>query len=281
MAHANLEVRPLTPVIGAEILGVDLSHELDEGTCRDIRQALLDHLMIVLPNQRIDAAAFVTFARRFGEIEPPHPVFDVVAEQPEVTIIEQDGTDASLYNNIWHTDTTFRAEPAMATMLCAQVLPEIGGDTVWSSSYAAYDALAAPIRELIGDMTAVHDYYGAFAEAVLDGRGGIDKLVEDVRQFPPVEHPVVRTHPETGRLGLFVNRSFTRRIKGLSSVESDYLLRLLYELAEHPNFQIRHRWRSHDLAVWDNRCTMHLASSNFTGLRRMHRITLLGERPYH
>jgi len=130
-------------------------------------------------------------------------------------------------------------------------------------------------------MTAVHDYYMAFADAVLDGRGGLEKLLSDVRKFPPVEHPVVRPHPETGRKGLFVNRSFTRKIAGLSPVESDHLLRLLNEHAEHPNYQVRHHWRVHDLAMWDNRCTMHLATSNFTELRRMHRITLLGDRPYH
>ena len=281
MASANIEVRSLTPVIGAEISGVDLAREVDDGTIRDIRQALLDYLVIFLPDQKIGAGDLVAFARRFGEIEPPHPVFDVVPDEPKVTIIEQDGTDASLYNNIWHTDVTFRAEPAMATILHAQILPRNGGDTVWASSYAAYEELSPPIKSLIEDMTAVHDYYGAFGEAVLNGRGGMDKLLQDIRKFPPVEHPVVRTHPETGRKGLFVNRSFTRRIAGLSPVESDYLLRLLCEHAEHPNYQVRRRWRVDDLALWDNRCTMHLATSNFTELRRMHRITLLGDRPYH
>lgn len=281
MAHANLEIRPLTPFIGAHVLGVDLARPVDDARLADIRQALLDHLVIVLPEQKIGPGDMLAFAKRLGDVEPPHPVFPVVAEQPEVTIIEQDGTQASLYNDIWHTDVTFRAEPAMATILHAKTLPAVGGDTVWASSYAAYDALSAPIRDTIEDMVAIHDYYGAFAEAVLDGRGGMEKLVEDIRKFPPVAHPVVRTHPETGRKGLFVNRSFTRRIDGLSPVESDYLLRLLCEHAEHPNFLTRHRWRVDDLAIWDNRCTMHLACSNFTGHRLMHRITLLGDRPVH
>lgn len=281
MAHANIEVRPITPAIGATIHGLDLSRELDDATYADIRQALLDHLVIIMPGQTITPAQQLAFARRFGDIEPPHPVFDVVKEQPEITVIEQDGSRASLYNDVWHTDVTFRATPAMASILYARELPRSGGDTLWSSLYAAYDALSQPVRAMIEDMTATHDYYNAFGEAVLNGRGGVDKLAEDVRKFPPVEHPVVRTHPETGRKGLFVNRSFTHRIKGLSWVESKHILEMLYEHAEHPNFQFRHNWKVNDLAMWDNRCTMHLAASDFAGHRLMHRITVLGDRPYH
>lgn len=281
MARANIEVRPLTPMIGATIHGVDLSHELDDATFEDIHKAFLEHLVIILPDQKITPAQQLAFARRFGEIEPPHPVFDVVKEQPEVTVIEQDGTRASLYNDVWHTDVTFRARPAKASILHARVLPATGGDTLWSSLHAAYETLSPPIRDMIEDMTATHDYYNAFGESVLDGRGGIDKLAEDVRKFPPMAHPVVRTHPETGRKGLFVNRSFTHRIKGLSWVESRHLLDLLYEHAEHPNFQFRHVWKVDDLAMWDNRCTMHVATSNFSGRRLMHRVTVLGDQPYH
>jgi taurine dioxygenase len=281
MIRANIEVRPLTPLIGADIRGVDLSQDIDDETCRDLRQALLDHLVIVLPDQRIDPASQLSFARRFGEIEPPHPVFDTVDGQPEITVIEHGGEKPQPYNDEWHTDVTFRAKPAMASILHAQILPEIGGDTLWANMYAAYEALSPAIKNLIDDMVGVHDYYRAFGDVLLERPGGLEKLLEDMRKLPPVEHPVVRTHPETGYKGLFVNRSFTRRIKGLSTVESNHLLALLFEHAEHPNFQMRHRWRQHDLVMWDNRCTMHLASSDFTGLRRMHRITLLGERPYH
>ena len=239
---------------------------------------MLDHLVIVFPGQEIGPAEQLAFARRFGEVEPPHPVFGRVPEVPEVTVIEQDGGAGDLYNDVWHTDVTFRARPAMASILHARVVPA-GGDTLWSSLYAPYEALSPAIRGMIGELSAVHDYYMAFGETVLAGRGGIRKLAEDVLALPPVEHPVVRTHPETGRKALFVNRVFTRSIKGLSSIESDHLLRLLCEFAEHPNYQLRHRWRQGDLAMWDNRCTMHLATSNFSGHRRMHRVTLLGDRP--
>lgn len=280
MPYANIEVRPLTPTIGAVIEGVDLGRELDDDTCRDIRRAMLDRLVVILPDQRIGPAEQVAFARRFGEIEPPHPVYDTVPEAPEVTVIEQDGTPQALYNDVWHTDVTFREKPAMATVLHCRIAPEAGGDTLWSSLHAAYEALSPRVRDMIEDLTATHDYYMSFGEAVLAGRGGIEKLARDIVALPPRKHPVVRTHPETGRKGLFVNRTFTKHIDGLGYVERDYVLRMLCEVAEHPNHQVRWAWRPHDLAMWDNRCTMHIATSDFTGPRRMHRITLLGDRPY-
>ena len=277
-----IAIRPLNPTIGAEIHGVDLARDLDPPTCRAIRQAMLDHLVILFPAQNIGPDRQLAFARHFGQVEPPHPVFAQVPEVPEVTVIEQkierNGAAANIYNDVWHTDVTFRARPAMASILHAQTVPE-GGDTLWSSLYAAYEALSPAIRAMIDGLSAIHDYYMAFGETVLAGRGGIRKLAEDIQALPPVRHPVVRAHPETGRKALFVNRVFTKSIAGLSTVESDHLLRLLCEFAEHPNYQLRHRWRPGDLAMWDNRCTMHLATSNFTGYRKMHRITLLGDEP--
>lgn len=281
MPYANIDVRPLSPVIGAEIHGVDLASGLDDATFRDVHQALLDHLVIFLPDQRVGPIEQLAFARRFGEVEPPHPVHPRHPQHPEVTVIEQDDSRPSIYNDSWHTDTTFRVEPAMATLLHAQVLPASGGDTLWSSLYAAYEALSPSVRDMIEDLIAVHDYYSVFAPSVLDGRGGMDKLLADIRQYPPIEHPVVRTHPETGRKALFVNRTFTQRLKGLTPVEGDYILRMLCEIAENPNFQLRRTWKPFDLAMWDNRCTMHFATSNFSGRRSMNRITVLGDRPYH
>ena len=281
MSRNDIEVRPLGPVIGAEILGLDLSQGFDDGICRFVRQALLDHLVVFLPDQRIGPAEQLAFARGFGEIEPPHPVFGKVPDVPEVTVIEQDGSEG-LYNDAWHTDVTFREKPAMASILHCQVTPEGGGgDTLWSSLYAPYEALSPGVRDMIENLTAVHDYYIAFSASVLRGRGGIEKLARDIVELPPVEHPVVRTHPETRRKGLFVNRTFTKEINGLSLVESDHILRMLCEFAEHPNYQVRRSWKPYDLAMWDNRCTMHLASADFIGHRKMHRITIVGDRPFH
>ena len=281
MTRNSIEVRPLGPVIGAEIHGLDLAEGMDSGACDLIHQALLDHLVVFLPDQRIGPAEHLALARRFGDIEPPHPVFGNVEGVPEVTVIEQHG-NGSLYNDVWHTDVTFRERPAMASILHCQVTPPGGGgDTLWSSLYAAYEALSPVVRDMIEDLTAVHDYYMSFGSSVLAGEGGIQKLAQDIIELPPVEHPVVRTHPETGRKGLFVNRVFTKEIKGLSGIESDHVLRMLCEFAEHPNYQVRRSWKPRDLAIWDNRCTMHLASSDFSGHRKMHRVTVIGDRPFH
>ena len=281
MTRNSIEVRPLGPVIGAEIHGIDLAEGIESTACELIHQALLEHLVVFLPDQRIGPTEHLALARQFGDVEPPHPVFGHVAGLPEVTVIEQHG-DGSLYNDVWHTDVTFRERPAMASILHCQVTPPGGGgDTLWSSLYAAYDALSPAVRNMIEDLTAIHDYYMSFGASVLAGEGGIQQLARDIIELPPVEHPVVRTHPETGRKGLFVNRTFTKEIKGLSGVESDYILRMLCEFAEHPNYQVRRSWKPRDLAIWDNRCTMHLASSDFSGHRKMHRVTVIGDRPFH
>ncbi len=281
MTRNSIEVSPLGPVLGAEIHGLDLSAGIDTAVCDVIHQALLDHLVVFLPDQRIGPAEHLALARHFGEVEPPHPVFGNVAGLPEVTVIEQHG-DGSLYNDVWHTDVTFRACPAKASILHCQTMPrEGGGDTLWSSLYAPYEALSPAVRDMIEGLTAIHDYYQAFGPSVLAGEGGVRQLARDIVALPPVEHPVVRTHPETGRKGLFVNRTFTREIKGLSGVESDHILRMLCEFAEHPNYQVRRSWKPRDLAIWDNRCTMHLAASDFSGHRKMHRVTVIGDRPFH
>ena len=178
MPRTNIEVQPLSPVIGAEIHGVDLSHALDDATFEDIHDALLQHHVIFLPDQRITPADQITFARRFGEIEAPHPVFDVLESDPEITIIEQDGTPASLYNDDWHTDVTFRERPAMASMLHCQVTPPVGGDTGWLSLSAGYDALSEPVKVLIDGLTATHDVYNAFGPLLLSGEGGMERWQE-------------------------------------------------------------------------------------------------------
>ena len=167
----------------------------------------------------------------------------------------------------------------MASLLHCQVMPPIGGDTGWLSLQAAYDALSEGMKTLLEGLTARHDVYKSFGTIMRDAEGGVEHMLEKQREFPPVDHPVVRTHPVTGRKCLFVNRAHTMSINDIGRVESKHLPALLWEHVEHPNFQIRHRWKRHDLAMWDNRCTMHCATSNFTGHRLMHRITVLGDRP--
>lgn len=286
MPDTSLEIRPLTPAIGAEIVNADLT-ELDDAGFIVLRRALLDHLVILLRNQTLSPQQHLAFARRFGELEPPHPVFAHLADHPQVSVLENRGKNG-VYNDEWHTDVTFRAQPAMGSILYARVVPEVGGDTLWASMYAAYDALAEPVKRMVDGLSAWHDICGGgpynrtpnYREIVLARPDGAKRLREIEAEFPPVLHPVVRTHPETGRRALFVNRSFTTRIEGLSRLESDWLLGMLLEHAEQPQFQMRHRWCVDDLVMWDNRCTQHNAVADYLPARRlMHRITVLGERP--
>ena len=222
MPRGNLDIRSITPAIGAEISRIDLAR-LGDDSFEALHRALLDRLVIVFRDQRLSPADHLAFARRFGELEPPHPVFAHLPEHPQVSVLEN-REGQGVYNDEWHTDVTFRACPALGSILYAQVIPENGGDTLWSSMHAAYDALAAPIKRMIEGLGAVHDIRGGsphqrvpgYREIVLSRSDGAERLRQIEAEFPPVSHPVVRTHPETGRRALFVNRSFTTCIEGLS-----------------------------------------------------------------
>ena len=279
MARANIEVRPLTPQIGAEIDGLDLSRQLDDDTFDDLKDALNKHLVIFFRDQDISPAEHLAFARRFGEVEPPHPIFGKVPECPEVSIIEQKG-EQGIYNDEWHTDVTFRRNPAMASILVGRIIPPVGGDTLWASMYAAYEALSAPMRQLVDGLSAIHDITEGFGD-IVTAKDGLAKLRAMQETFPPVVHPVVRTHPATGRRALFVNRSFTTRLLGVTKIEGEHLLEMLLRHAEQSSFQVRFRWRQNSIAMWDNRCTQHFAASDFAPRHRlMHRVTVAGDEPY-
>jgi taurine dioxygenase len=280
MARANIEVKPVTPIIGAEIIGVDLAR-LDDAGFADLNDALLRHQVLFFRDQAITPRQHLDFARRFGPVEPPHPVFDHVPDVPEVTVVEQkDGR--GVYNDEWHTDVTFRVTPPMASILHCQVAPPAGGDTLWASMTAAFEALSEPIKRLIEPLEAIHDISRGFEAYLLGQPDGVAKLEKARAENPPVIHPVVRSHPVTGRPALFVNRSFTVALQGLSRIESDELLALLLRHAEQPNFQVRFTWRPASLAIWDNRCTQHYAVADFgPAQRKMHRVTVIGDRPYY
>ena len=237
------------------------------------------HTFVFLPGQHISPAHQLRFARLFGAIAPPHPVFPNVKECPEVTVIEQKG-ESGIYNDEWHTDVTFRETPAMASVLYSRIIPPVGGDTLWSSLYAAYDTLSAPIKKLVEGLSAVHDITMGFGN-IVSSRDGLAKLRAMQEKFPPVVHPVVRTHPETGRHALFVNRSFTAQLLGLSKIEARHLLDMLIEHAEQSSFQMRYRWQPDTIAMWDNRCTMHYAAADVAPHHRLrHRVTVVGDSPY-
>jgi alpha-ketoglutarate-dependent taurine dioxygenase len=271
---ASLDVRRLSPTIGAEIHGVDCAADLSDDLVAAIRKVWLDALVVFLPNQVMDDDAQIRFAQRFGEVTENHPVEDLVTERGEIHEIDsvKDRTD------FWHTDITFLERPAMAAMLRALVVPDSGGDTMWCDTRAAYEALGEPLRRFCDDLTAVH-YEPYYARVVSEGGGNVWEG-EKLTVLEPVEHPVVRVHPETGRRNLFVNPKFTIRVRRLPRLQSDGLLRLLYEHMTQPQFLVRYHWSPGTLAFWDNRATMHFGVRDYGDARRtMHRVTLRGERP--
>ncbi len=280
MRNQNVTFRTLTPAIGATVSGVDLSQDLDNGTVDTIRAGLLEHQLLIFRDQDITPDQQVAFAERFGEVEDPHPVFDRLDINPKITIIESQG-DKGYYNDAWHSDVSFKPRPALGSLLYARILPPAGGDTLWASMYAAYEALSEPMKQFLCGLTATHDFAYAFADSVI-AQAGAEKLEAQRRKNPPTSHPVIRTHPETGRPLLYVSETFTSRINELSPAESKALLAMLVEHIRRPEFQVRVTWEPGTLAFWDNRATQHYAARDYVPHHRvMHRVTLLGDAPFH
>ena len=274
ISQTELDVRPLSPTIGAEIHGVDCASDLDDDTVAAIRRVWLERLVVFFPDQSLDDESQIAFARRFGELTESHPVEPQVLERKEVHSIES-GKDRT---DFWHTDITFMTRPAMASMLRAVVVPQAGGDTMWSDTRAAYEALAPSLQKLCDGLAAFH-FEPYYAQAVAEGHGNVWEGKKLTRLLPAT-HPVVRVHPETGRKNLFVNPKFTVRIVDMPQAQSDGLLGLLYDHMTRPEFVVRYHWSPGTLAVWDNRATMHFGIYDYEGDDRvMHRVTLRGDRP--
>ncbi|MDB5423045.1 MAG: taurine dioxygenase [Phenylobacterium sp.] len=275
------QIRPLTPAIGAVIEGVDLAQPLSDDLLGFVRQALLDHKVIFFEDQHITPVQHRDFAARFGELHT-HPLYPGVPEAPELFILDNHAGNPT-DNDSWHTDVTFIETPPMASILYARSLPALGGDTLWSDMKAAYEALSPAMRDFLVGLDAVHDFARGFpTRGTVANAAGAAKHAEEVARHPPVLHPVVRTHPETGADGLFVNYGFTERIKGLRRKESDAVLAMLFAHIQQPEFLVRWRWSDNAVAFWDNRVTQHYAVNDYLPHRRvMNRATVLGDRPYH
>ena len=272
----TLDIQPMTAVIGAEVRGVDLASDLDDETIAKLRQALLDHLVLVFRDQDLDTDRHIAFARRFGEIKRP-PVATAHGGPPEVNVIDQDDPRGEGADN-WHADNTYTETPPMGSLLRVVQLPSVGGDTAFANMYAAYEALSPPIQRLCEQLVAVHDVTRSLRRAIDRGHSNAN-LAEVQSRFPPVEHPVVIVHPETGRRALFVNVNSTVRIQGVSEAESDMLLRYLFEHTKEPEFQVRVRWDTRSLVFLDNRCTQHYAVPDYRERRVLHRVAVEGDRP--
>jgi taurine dioxygenase len=272
----TIEVTTLTASIGAEIGGVDLRAPLDDGQVDDIRKALLAHQVLVFREQFLDEEQHLALARAFGEVHLP-PVPTKHGGPPEINVLDQvhprgDGADR------WHSDNSYIAVPPMGSLLKAVRIPSSGGDTCFANMCDAYDGLSEPMKRYVDGLTAVHDVTRSLQLAV--GRGNSDFDIAAMQQrMPPVEHPVVRTHPETGRKVLYVNAASTSHLVGVSHKESEALLEQLYAQAHSPEVQCRVQWREGDLVFFDNRCTQHYAVPDYTERRVMHRVTIKGDRP--
>ncbi|MEX0730197.1 MAG: TauD/TfdA family dioxygenase [Aquisalimonadaceae bacterium] len=273
--------------IGGRVLGVDLSKPLAPGQQAAIRQALLDTTVICIPGQRLDASDFIAFGHQFGELEPHvltqyhHPEYaDIIILSNVVENGKPKGiSDGGSY---WHSDLSYMRVPALATSLYALEVPESGGDTLFTDMYRAYETLPEATRQRIDGLTAIHSYAYRHNQMIDKNKVRAKLTPEQIRRTPDVVHPVVRTHPETGRKALYVNPGFTMRIVGMEQKESDELLQTLFEHAVSPEFQYRHTWSVGDVIMWDNRCSMHSATGGYTPEqpRTLFRITVTGTVPY-
>jgi taurine dioxygenase len=275
----TLSITRLTPTIGALLEGIELGEALQDDARAQIDSALVEHQVLFFRDQSLTPAQHRDFAARFGRLHI-HPIYPAHPEVPEVMVLDTDLIDVR-DNAIWHTDVTFTETPPMGSILIARVLPQIGGDTLWSSSIAAYDALSPPMQRFLQGLSATHDITQSFpAERFGTSEAARSRLEKAKLNNPPVSHPVIRTHPVSGRKALFVQEGFTTHINELTAAESRALLAFLYAHSVKPEFTVRWKWRVGDVAFWDNRVTLHYATDDYRPARRvMNRATIVGDRP--
>ena len=270
----------LGPYIGAQVSDIDLSRPLSDAQFEQLYHGLLRHQVLFLRNQLITPEQQRALAIRFGDLHI-HPVYPH-AEGVEEIIVLDTHQDNPPDNDNWHTDVTFIETPPAIAILASKLLPDNGGDTLWSSGIAAYDALSEPFKQLLNGLQAEHDFKKSFQEyKYRKTEEEHQRWQQAVAKHPPVQHPVIRTHPVSGRKALFVNEGFTTRLLGLSEKESEALLGFLFWHTAKPEFQVRWRWQPNDVAIWDNRVTQHYANADYYPARRiMHRATVLGDKPF-
>jgi len=271
-------VTPLASALGAELHGVDLTRELSVETLREIRRLLVEHEVIFFRDQNISPQQHRALAASFGPLQT-HPAYGTVEGIPEITILESTAEKPTKIE-AWHTDMTFRKHPPMGCVLRSKIIPSRGGDTMWASMTTAYDALSAPMQKFLTGLSAEHDFSHGFKESLAEP-GGRERLAQAVADNPPVIHPVIRTHPESGKKVIFVNSLFTTRILELNKDESQAILRFLYEHITTPEFSCRFNWKPDSIAIWDNRSTQHKPINDYFPEHRMlHRCVFDGDKPY-
>jgi taurine dioxygenase len=275
--YGSIAVSPVSGALGAEVSGIDLRQPLDDQTFGELHRAWMEHQVLFFRDQDLTRDQHKALGQRFGALHI-HPYLQPLKDEghPEFVVLESDA-DHPFVAGGWHSDVTFEASPPMGSILRCVEAPPFGGDTLWASMYAAHDALSDAMQHLIADLVAIHDTSATFS------RSGYARTARgrQAENLASAEHPVVRTHPQTGRKALFVNSAFTSGIKGMKSGESAALLGFLLRHLESPDFSCRLRWQKNSIAMWDNRCTQHrVLADNLRAHRRMERITIQGDRPF-
>jgi taurine dioxygenase len=278
MTKSRLEVRPLSGAIGAELFGVDLAGSLDDGTIRELRTALLEHVVIFFRDQELSPQQLLALAERFGE-PAEYPLIKGLPECPLVLPVIKEPHERTNFGGIWHSDTAYLERPALGTLLYALQTPPAGGDTLFANMYLAYETLSDGMRRLLEGLRGVNVAGKPVTLKTREEMHSKRGTAADPEAISAV-HPVVRTHPETGRRALYVNFAHTLRFEDMTEEESEPLLGYLFAHQIKPEFTCRFRWRPGSLAFWDNRASQHYPLNDYHGHRRvMHRVTLIGDRP--
>jgi len=273
--YQTIQVTPSTPVIGAEIRGADLTRPLPDEQWREVHDAFLRYSVVFFRDQNpMTPEQQIAFGRRFGELHI-HPAAPHMPGYPEVFVIHAHKDSQIANGEFWHSDVSCDVEPPLGSILQIHTLPPSGGDTLFAGMYAAYNDLSPRMKAFLEGLSAVHEsehiYRGRYAERGVNDTG---------KAYPTAVHPIIRTHPETGRQSLFVNRTFTTKIEGLPEEESRAILQFLFQHAESPWYQTRFHWQQNDVAMWDNRCTQHMAIWDYwPNERKGNRVTVKGDRP--
>jgi taurine dioxygenase len=282
MTNRTISVNRIAGALGAEISGVDLSQDLDDNLIAEIREALVDNLVIFFRDQHLTPEQHLAFGRRFGALQV-HDFVDGVEDNREILEVRKEEYEIRNFGGGWHTDVSYLERPALGSVLYAREVPEFGGDTMFANQYLAYETLSDGLKSLLGGMRAVHSArksYGLSApRRAEEGKTSMGiRFTEEAHG--EVDHPVVRTHVESGKKALYVHGGFTVRFRDMTEEESAPLLHYLYQHAVRPEFTCRFRWQKNSIAFWDNRCVQHNAINDYNGQRRvMHRVTIEGERP--
>ena len=282
MTYRTIEVHRISGALGAEISGVDLSQKLDDNVIGEIRRALVENCVIFFRDQKLTPDQHLAFGRRFGALQV-HDFVEGMEENQEILEVRKEADEMRNFGGGWHSDVSYLEKPALGSVLYAHEVPAYGGDTMFANQYLAYEALSDGLKETLGKMRAMHSArksYGLYAPRAADmGKRSMNIRFTD-EAHGEVDHPVVRTHVESGRKCLYVHGGFTTRFEDMTEEESAPLLHYLYQHVVRPEFTCRFRWEKGSIAFWDNRCVQHNAINDYHGQRRvMHRVTIEGERP--